>query len=111
MTHDVLPPAVAEALATGNKLEAIKRLRNITGLGLKEAKDWVDSYQRGGAAPLPEFDKLPAEARFSAHTPATGSHHARKGLSPGEVARGGGAGKWLAFFAVGVVVALAALYF
>lgn len=55
---EILPPTVAEALEAGNKIEAIKRLRGITGLGLKEAKDWIDSYERGGAAPpLPEFDK------------------------------------------------------
>ena len=40
-----LPPEVAEALRQGNKVEAIKRLRAQTGLGLKEAKDVVDAAQ------------------------------------------------------------------
>jgi ribosomal protein L7/L12 len=30
-------------LAAGNKIEAIKRVRELTGMGLKEAKDYVDS--------------------------------------------------------------------
>ena len=38
-----LPEPVAEALRRGNKVEAIKLLREKTGLGLKEAKDWVDA--------------------------------------------------------------------
>jgi ribosomal protein L7/L12 len=57
MIKDILPPDVLEALKAGNKIEAIKRLRGVTGLGLKEAKDWLESYERGGADPLPEFDK------------------------------------------------------
>ncbi len=42
MARDILPPTVVEALQGGNKIEAIKRLRGITGLGLKEAKDWIE---------------------------------------------------------------------
>jgi ribosomal protein L7/L12 len=38
-----LPPAVAQALAKGSKIEAIKLLREQTGMGLKEAKDAVES--------------------------------------------------------------------
>ncbi len=34
---------VQALVARGNKIEAIKRLRELTGLGLKEAKDYVDS--------------------------------------------------------------------
>ena len=42
---DVSLPAEAVAeLANGNKVEAIKIVREITGLGLKEAKDLVDNY-------------------------------------------------------------------
>lgn len=166
MPKDVLPPNVIEALERGDKIEAIKRLRGITGLGLKEAKDWIESYQRGGAAPpLREFDKpegrdpnasftlspeaiealkrgspieaikiirqatgvglaeaksiveqiektIPAKARSAAGKPASHvSLHARAGLAPGEVARGGGPGKWLALIAVGLIVVLAALYY
>ena len=34
-----LPDKVVEALKRGNKVEAIKLLREQTGVGLKEAKD------------------------------------------------------------------------
>ena len=61
MTKDVLPPSVAEALQAGNIIEAIKRLRGITGLGLKEAKDWIDSYQRGENPPEPSPFDVPSE--------------------------------------------------
>jgi ribosomal protein L7/L12 len=42
-----LPTSVIEELARGHKIEAIKLLRASHGLGLKEAKDWVDAYQQG----------------------------------------------------------------
>ena len=38
-----LPNDVCAAMDAGNKIEAIKRLRAATGLGLKEAKDRIDS--------------------------------------------------------------------
>lgn len=56
MPQDILPPTVAEALKSGDKIEAIKRLRGITGLGLKEAKDWIESYERGGQPVASPFD-------------------------------------------------------
>lgn len=44
--HDGIPPeAVAELramLAQGQKIQAIKRLRELTHCGLSEAKDWVE---------------------------------------------------------------------
>jgi ribosomal protein L7/L12 len=54
MAKDILPPTVVEALEAGNKIEAIKRLRAITGQGLKESKDWIDSYERSHAEPTSE---------------------------------------------------------
>jgi ribosomal protein L7/L12 len=45
----VLPGDVLAALRGGNKIEAIKRLREATGLGLKEAKDLVEAHEGGGA--------------------------------------------------------------
>jgi len=38
-----LPPDVLAALQRGNKIEAIKLMRQLTGLGLKEAKDAVEA--------------------------------------------------------------------
>jgi hypothetical protein len=39
-----LPAAAIEALTKGDKIGAIKILRQNSGLGLKEAKDAVDTY-------------------------------------------------------------------
>lgn len=38
-----LPPAFFEAMAANKKIQAIKIYRENTGVGLKEAKDYVDS--------------------------------------------------------------------
>ncbi len=40
-------PEVHELLARGLKINAIKRVRELTGVGLKEAKDLVDGLERG----------------------------------------------------------------
>lgn len=39
-----LPDEVVAALQRGNKIEAIKRLREAWSIGLKEAKDHVDRH-------------------------------------------------------------------
>ena len=49
-----LPPDVIEAIAAGRKIEAIKLLREQTGMGLKEARDIVDAV-------------APPEAGFAEH--------------------------------------------
>lgn len=41
-----LPGDVIEAIKAGQKIQAIKRLRDAEGLGLKEAKHAVDAYIR-----------------------------------------------------------------
>ncbi len=38
----LLPPQAQQALAAGKKIEAIKLVREATGLGLKEAKELVE---------------------------------------------------------------------
>lgn len=53
---------VRELLASGNKIEAIKRVRELSGLGLKEAKDFVESLPAGGAA-LPTRPAAPPAPR------------------------------------------------
>jgi ribosomal protein L7/L12 len=83
MPQDVLPPTVVEALESGNKVEAIKRLRGITGLGLKEAKDWIESYERGGEpAPASPFDS-PSEG--DRNKPIDLSEEALHALQRGDV--------------------------
>lgn len=77
-----LPAPVMQALQQGNKIEAIKLLREQTGLDLQAAKEMIDAAE-GSAA-----DK-------------------RTGLAPGEVPRSGALG-WLVVF---VVLAAIAYYF
>ncbi len=43
--------AIRALIDGGNKIAAIKHVRELTGLGLKEAKDYVESWQQTGAAP------------------------------------------------------------
>ena len=75
-----MPPHVMEALRSGNKIEAIKRLREITSVDLKAAKDAVD-----------------------AHLAASG--HLEGGLAPGEVPRGR-VWPWVLAMAIGLAIAL-----
>ena len=63
-----LPPLVVDALQRGQKIEAIRLMREITGAGLKEAKDLVDASPHAAV---------------------------RSGLSPGEMPRTGRA-IWIA---------------
>jgi ribosomal protein L7/L12 len=44
-----VPPDVADAIRRGETIVAIKRFRRVTGLGLKEAKDFVDEVRLRGA--------------------------------------------------------------
>jgi ribosomal protein L7/L12 len=41
-----VPPEVAEAVQKGQKIKAIKLYRQASGVGLKEAKDFVEGVQR-----------------------------------------------------------------
>lgn len=65
-----LAPEVAAAMQAGNKIEAIRLLREKTGMGLKEAKDAIEALQDGSK---------PAQSAL---------------LAPGEIARSG-MGTWL----------------
>jgi hypothetical protein len=51
---------VESSLNAGRKIEAIKILREATGLGLKEAKDLVDSHEAGLRDQFP--DRFTAKA-------------------------------------------------
>ena len=42
----VVPPDVREAIERGETILAIRRFRQATGAGLKEAKDFVDEVRR-----------------------------------------------------------------
>ena len=134
-----LPANVADALQRGNKLEAIKLLRDATGLGLKEAKDAVESAQAGAdrATPLKghsspmsaqvkaaieQGNKLEAIKLFREHN-GVGLKEAKDAIdaafegrqtvaadaSPGAVAQTGSPLKWFAVAAV--VAAIVVIYF
>jgi ribosomal protein L7/L12 len=62
MPGGTLPPTVVAALQAGNKIEAIRRMREQTGLGLKEAKDAVELFRQ--MHPRPD-DPSPGEVRGS----------------------------------------------
>ena len=70
------PPAAADALRRGNKIEAIRLVREHHGIGLKEAKDLVEQQAQ---LIVPTVDSLAP----------------RDGLSPGEVPRSSGRITWM----------------
>jgi len=63
-----LPPQVLQALRAGSKIEAIKRLREATGLGLKEAKDVVEGH-RGARTTARPTGLAPGEVPRSSASP------------------------------------------
>jgi ribosomal protein L7/L12 len=86
-----LPAEAIAALAQGRKVEAVKIVREATGLGLAESLKLVDEHmhgERGQSAPHGAFDPM---------------------AEPGRVPSGGGA-KWLAIVLV-VAVAAAVFFF
>src|SRR6516165_10068686 len=90
MNRSSLPPNVAEALRRGNKIEAIKLLREaMGGGGLAEAKAFLDRLQEASsaatAAPPASRPRNKPAAR-AARLAAPPSR--RNGLSPGEEPRG-----------------------
>lgn len=44
---------ISDLVARGRRVEAIRALREATGLGLRESKEWVDAWEPGSTAPLP----------------------------------------------------------
>ena len=134
-----LPADVLEALAHGQTVEAIKRLRTATGIGLKEAKEAIDRHLAGQPArPRPSIaamatlpftmgaalmkgDRLEAirlmreqgGLGLKAAKEAVESYERERGAAadyhraPGEVPRRGGAG-WLVLVLLVVGLALLA---
>ena len=62
ITEEQLPGEVIAAIQQGQKIEAIKRLREATGLGLANAKVLVDRAARthGPTKPIPNFADQPS---------------------------------------------------
>jgi large subunit ribosomal protein L7/L12 len=64
-TDDTNHDAELQALvAAGRKIEAIKRYRELTRVGLKEAKDAVEALMRGAALPSREPGEVPFETEI-----------------------------------------------
>ncbi|MBW8723118.1 MAG: ribosomal protein L7/L12 [Polaromonas sp.] len=84
-----LPAQVQAALDQGNKIEAVRRLRGLTGMGLKEAKDAVEAGRIG-----PDASAGPG---------------ASEELSPGQVHSSNGIWWWLVALAVLALGAFALL--
>jgi ribosomal protein L7/L12 len=81
--RDELPPEAMTALWQGNKIEAIKILRQARNIGLKDAKDKIETYVKNDPA--------------LQHKLATAHAEATRGLV-----------RWLIIFAV---LAIAGYYF
>ena len=107
------PPGVIEALKRGDKIEAIKLLRQVSKMGLAETKALVDAM----AAQNPKVAAAKAQAvqaiAAAAHQPSIKIHHhvpahyvphSKSGLSPGEVPHSGGQFGWVFVLLIGVAV-------
>lgn len=79
---------VEEAMARGSKLEAIKLLREATGLGLAQAKEHIDAAMDGIALDWQSLQRQSVRAS-APHSVQPG------GPSPGEVPRGQSGLLWL----------------
>ena len=51
-TAGAVDPEIQQLVNAGRKIEAIKVVRGKTGMGLKEAKDYVDAVESGNAVKL-----------------------------------------------------------
>jgi ribosomal protein L7/L12 len=135
-THQAVSPEVKAAIHLGNKIEAIKLLRDATGLGLKEAKEAVENIEAGGslviappianapgsegiATALKQGKKLEAirlyreqkgvglkEAKEAIEVMLRGQQGPTSRLSPGEVKKSTG----LMWLAVAIVAGIATAY-
>lgn len=67
VTYSGLPAEAMAALSKGQVIEAIKIVREKTGLGLKEAKDLVDGYRHGDTPPRDQAMRAKLEAVARKH--------------------------------------------
>jgi ribosomal protein L7/L12 len=62
---EVLPPEAIDALQRGNKIEAIKFVRESSKVDLKDAKDRVDDYVKNDPVLQQKFASAQAETTRS----------------------------------------------
>jgi hypothetical protein len=103
-----LPPQVIDALKRGNKIEAIKLLREAMALGLAEAKSVVEAHDMVGGSSAPK-QKPPPRTALPRHTRAHTGRPREDDLSPGEEPRHAASPMGIAI-AIAAVVAAAWLY-
>ena len=111
-----LPPDVAQALARGNVVEAIKLLRTKHNVGLAEAKGLLEALQQQAKAGAAAATAARAQSHASAHPMQAHQHSVALAphpshLSPGEMPRSSSAAT---FAMVVLVIAFAigtAIYF
>jgi len=100
-----LPPVVLEALRRGDKLVAIKLLREMSKMGLAEAKamiDAIDAHQKAQGTAKPS--SAPTAHGGMQHTHAASQRRPREDdIGPGEVPRS------TPFAGVAVMIAVAAI--
>lgn len=65
--NDLLPAEAIAALSRGQVVEAVKIVRDKTGLGLKESKDLVDAYRDGEVPPRDEAMRARLESIAGKH--------------------------------------------
>ena len=68
VANEALLAEVRELLQAGQKIEAVKRVRETLKLGLKESKDIVDDVQRGRTIPLNAAPPDPEPGLTRVHT-------------------------------------------
>lgn len=107
--HPSFPPAVVEALARGNKIEAIKLLRQFTKMGLAETKALVDAIDAqktagGPGAPARSTGPVGAASIKLQHPNPQYVPHSRSGLSPGEVPSTGSQFGWVIVLLVAAAI-------
>jgi len=106
---DSLPPNVVEALRRGDKIGAIKLLREVARVGLAEAKNAIDTANRQSATHKPDHNK-PAAAGTPPHSPPhqvpAASTLYSPGLSPGEVPRASSGARFVVLLIVAVIAIL-----
>lgn len=100
-----LTPEAVAALRNGNKIEAIRLMREKSGIGLAEAKAVVDAFERVSAIPA-GAKVVMKQAIHVKHGAPVHMESPPSGLSPGEVPRGAGVWKTAVAIAVAIVVAI-----
>lgn len=108
-----LPPGVIEALKAGNKIEAIRILRDSTKMGLAEAKAAVEMLDKmkgvvGAAQAIAKASSVTKNVRPVKMQPKPSATPLRRpGMSPGEVPRESSGALGIAILViVGLTVAL-----